>query len=523
MATSFFTASEGASHERISKGGRCELALCDDDQGVFALVSASPNTPAGVRAAHMALDVINHEAPRISSAVAKVASGTTTESSLKNLLGDDLQRLSDAIAMLPLESWDEDRPQVSVSALVVRGDQALLAHVGQTRIYVIRNNYVVRLTHAKGDVKEDDEVTGEREATMVVLPNRVTAAPKAALGQVEPVAVEGLSFKSQPGDRLVLVGATVAGSLRGKDIKEANIRAKLPAELTRAILDRAEKAGADGDVACVTVDVHRGERAKAKPAAASAPREAPREKKPPREATQEKRPPREAAPREPKPRQAQPVAHAQRPRRPEPSRPAPRPRPEPDTSPQGQSRARSADTNPEQAPARPAEPRRGVRDIRREPRKPETRATGSKLPPAAHAGNASQASGPGDLSLFKRVSLFEGLGVGQVRTLMGIMTPLTLHEEQPLFELGEDSDRFYVVVKGELAVDGPETSGTIRTGASIGDEALIEGSVRWQSVRALSLSSLAAVRVARLKEILDKDRDLAARLYHNVARSLLGV
>ena len=227
MSASFHTRSSGASRERIAKDGRCELALCDDEQGVFAVVSSYPRTDAGARAAHMALDVLTHESARISGAVAKVASGATTESSLKNLMGDDLQRLSNAIADLPLESWDEDRPQVSVSVLVVRGDQTLIAHVGQSRIYVIRNNFVVRLTHAKNDAKDKDEITGEHEGTMVVLPDRVTSAPTASLGQVEPVDVEGLSFKAQAGDRLVLVGAAVAAAMRGKDIKSANLRATI--------------------------------------------------------------------------------------------------------------------------------------------------------------------------------------------------------------------------------------------------------------------------------------------------------
>lgn len=82
------------------------------------------------------------------------------------------------------------------------------------------------------------------------------------------------------------------------------------------------------------------------------------------------------------------------------------------------------------------------------------------------------------IPLLQRVELLEGLSTGDLRRVAGVVTGLTLHEGEVVFEAGEPGDACYVVLDGVVEIaEGPDPVAgpvsTVRTGESFGDAALL--------------------------------------------------
>jgi protein phosphatase len=183
---------------------------------------------------------------------------------LPGLLRSRLARVSDvghpraaeavraAVAEVSEEVRDLDATGSTLVLALVGGDRALLAHLGDSRIYLLRDGRLRPLTRDHSCLQElvDLGVLTPEEAE-----GRPNGGPTRFLGMWgEPVAdVTVLDLHS--GDRLLLCSDGLTGMLSDGELEEILAREAAPAEACRRLIDAANDAGGDDNITALVVAV----------------------------------------------------------------------------------------------------------------------------------------------------------------------------------------------------------------------------------------------------------------------------
>jgi serine/threonine protein phosphatase PrpC/lambda repressor-like predicted transcriptional regulator len=163
-------------------------------------------------------------------------------------LDEAVTRAAEAVAGREAEAGG-----TTLTALLLSGDRALVAHVGDSRAYVVRDGGLERLTRDhtvvqslidEGRLTEDEARADENRALL----NRALApgSPAAPDLSVRPVL---------PGDRFVLTTDGVHSVLEPRDLAEVLVTPGTPDDVARAVEDAVLAAGAPDNYGVVVVDV----------------------------------------------------------------------------------------------------------------------------------------------------------------------------------------------------------------------------------------------------------------------------
>ncbi len=172
---------------------------------------------------------------------------------------DVLTQLADAVdeAQLEMRHIIAERPDfqgmgTTVTAVCWQGDRASLAHVGDSRAYMLRDGQLLRLTKDHtyvqtlvdaGQITEDEAATHRRRNLLIRAIDGVnTVEPDLSIREVHP------------GDRIMLCTDGLSGVLRDPEIHELLARSDPPGAVT-ALVDAAIERGAPDNVTCVVADV----------------------------------------------------------------------------------------------------------------------------------------------------------------------------------------------------------------------------------------------------------------------------
>lgn len=172
---------------------------------------------------------------------------------------DVLTQLADAVdeAQLEMRHIIAERPDfqgmgTTVTAVCWQGDRASIAHVGDSRAYMLRDGQLLRLTKDHtyvqtlvdaGQITEDEAATHRRRNLLIRAIDGVnTVEPDLSIREVHP------------GDRIMLCSDGLSGVLRDPEIKELLSRSDPPGAVT-ALVDAAIERGAPDNVTCVVADV----------------------------------------------------------------------------------------------------------------------------------------------------------------------------------------------------------------------------------------------------------------------------
>jgi PPM family protein phosphatase len=142
----------------------------------------------------------------------------------------------------------------TLTAMLLTGDRIGLAHVGDSRAYLLRNDRVEQVTRDDTYVQllaERGHLTPEEAAEH---PQR-NVLIKVLRGDGDGASAQLRIRTAKPGDRYLLCSDGLSDYVAADDIERVLIRVGDPAEATEALVELTLQAGAPDNVTCVVGDV----------------------------------------------------------------------------------------------------------------------------------------------------------------------------------------------------------------------------------------------------------------------------
>jgi serine/threonine protein phosphatase PrpC/CRP-like cAMP-binding protein len=218
----------------------------DAAAGLYVVADGMGGHAAGEVASALAIEVLTAAVADARDRIARFRERATAAGAeaVREALCDAVSRANDAVYNAAQRDPEKRGMGTTLTALLLLGRRAFIAHVGDSRLYLLRNGELRQLT-------EDHTVLGElrrrgriRPESLASVPNR--NAVTRAVGVFETVDVDSAQFLAAPGDRFVLCSDGLHRYLRG----DADLASMLhdPAEeaCSQRLLDFAlERGGAD--------------------------------------------------------------------------------------------------------------------------------------------------------------------------------------------------------------------------------------------------------------------------------------
>ena len=167
------------------------------------------------------------------------------------LLDDAIQKTNVRIYMESLEDQQNLGMGTTLTMAVVYDESIYLAHVGDSRCYLLRDNELEQLTkdqNVAGVLYNLGAITREESRNH---PDRHYLTQ--ALGSADYLAPEVLHIDRKHGDRLMLCSDGLHGPVPDSDIKNVMKKAKTPEIATNQLIDLAMAAGAPDNVTTIVV------------------------------------------------------------------------------------------------------------------------------------------------------------------------------------------------------------------------------------------------------------------------------
>jgi serine/threonine protein phosphatase PrpC len=181
-------------------------------------------------------------------------SGVTTQDVLAAL-----ENAAQQAGMAIFERGRQEREKrgmgTTLSALLLLGERAFIAHVGDSRVYMVRQNQAVQLT-------EDHSLVNELIRHGKVTRESLAASPYAsyknavtrALGVYETTQVDTIDLEVLPGDQFLLCSDGLHGYLQDKDVTSF-LGGDHVTAIAQKLIDHANKGGGQDNITAVILRV----------------------------------------------------------------------------------------------------------------------------------------------------------------------------------------------------------------------------------------------------------------------------
>ncbi len=233
--------------------------LVDSELGLFVVADGMGGHAAGEVASRMAVDAVT-EAVRRQASVLKAYLDDPEQTVHRK---DLLTLLESAVQAGCSTVYEESRRDIrkrgmgtTIEVLLVVGTKAFAAHVGDSRIYLLRQDGVHQLTEDHSLINElirRGRMSPERLAT-VEQKNAVTRA----LGPYPSVEVDVFDFDLLAGDRIILCTDGLSNHLEPQDLSETLENIDLDAA-AQALVDLANARGGRDNITAIVVAIDAAE------------------------------------------------------------------------------------------------------------------------------------------------------------------------------------------------------------------------------------------------------------------------
>ena len=234
---------------RVRSQNEDSFLICTRPDGLFTFAAVADGVGgrmAGEVASRLCLTTLFEEWDRLNR---EGIFDTMTLTAIPEFLSETVQRANENVFRAAASQPLENRMCTTVAALFLAQKKAFTVHLGDSRIYRVRNGEIMQLTH-------DHSLVAELMDAGAIAPDEARNHPLAhvisrSVGVCETVQPEICVFEHVPGDRWLLCSDGLSGVVEADEIRDAVWNAYDPADVVHGLLKLALNRGGPDNITAV--------------------------------------------------------------------------------------------------------------------------------------------------------------------------------------------------------------------------------------------------------------------------------
>jgi protein phosphatase len=228
--------------------------LVNEALGLFVVCDGMGGHAGGETASRVASESVEREllAARDRAGSPFAQQAPLEQAQLADALRGAIQAACAAVYRASLADADLQGMGTTLVALLVRGDVALVGHVGDSRAYLVRDGDVAQLTEDHSLVNEQVRagLLSADEARYSRLRNIITRS----VGFEEDVVVDLVGLETKKGDRFVLCSDGLSNLVEADEIGGVLLHARSPESACGELVAIANDRGGDDNITVVVAE-----------------------------------------------------------------------------------------------------------------------------------------------------------------------------------------------------------------------------------------------------------------------------
>ncbi|MDT8317801.1 MAG: Stp1/IreP family PP2C-type Ser/Thr phosphatase [bacterium] len=228
----------------------------DAGLGLYAVADGIGGHTAGEVASRMAVEVIKDFLSNEEKYEGDKAEGYRDDYSREsNMVAEAVRRANTAIHETSKNNSSYRGMGTTLTAALIRGDRLSIAHVGDSRAYLIRTSCIEQITNDHSLVAEQVKMglISDEEARNSKIKNVITRS----LGNTPHVEVDIEEFSIADGDRIIICSDGITSVISDSDILSIASASGGPADLCKTLVKRAADAGCTDNMTVVALHVYK--------------------------------------------------------------------------------------------------------------------------------------------------------------------------------------------------------------------------------------------------------------------------
>lgn len=234
---------------RVRSQNEDSFLICTRPDGLFTFAAVADGVGgrmAGEVASRLCLTTLFEEWDRLNR---EGIFDTMTLTAIPEFLSETVQRANENVFRAAASQPLENRMCTTVAALFLAQKKAFTVHLGDSRIYRVRNGEIMQLTH-------DHSLVAELMDAGAIAPDEARNHPLAhvisrSVGVCETVQPEICVFEHVPGDRWLLCSDGLSDVVEADEIRDSVWNAYDPADAVHGLLKLALSRGGPDNITAV--------------------------------------------------------------------------------------------------------------------------------------------------------------------------------------------------------------------------------------------------------------------------------
>ncbi|MEE2756191.1 MAG: Stp1/IreP family PP2C-type Ser/Thr phosphatase [Myxococcota bacterium] len=223
----------------------------DQKLGLYVVADGMGGHAAGSIASEKAIAVFAQEIERRQQDIARFIDGATGRETVSRLLEDAVRKAGEHVFQMAQKNKEMRGMGTTLSALLLTPGRGFIAHVGDSRIYLVREKEVVQIT-------EDHSLVNELIRQGRLRPNdrqrdRYSNAITRAVGVYSDVKVDTFDFELMTGDTFLLCSDGLSQYLRSADELSNLLTSFQFSELAKVAIKMANRRGGSDNSTAIFV------------------------------------------------------------------------------------------------------------------------------------------------------------------------------------------------------------------------------------------------------------------------------
>ena len=226
--------------------------LVNEDLGLYVVCDGMGGHAGGETASRLAVQTIEREllSARLRPEDPFAAAAPLTETPLAGALREAVEGACAAVFRSSRANPELNGMGTTCISLLLKDGQALIGHVGDSRVYLVRGEDVWQLS-------EDHSLVNEQVRAGLLTPDeakhsRLKNIITRSVGFEEDVLVDLMGVETRPGDKFLLCSDGLSNLIETEEIRDALIQTEL-AEVPLKLIELANSRGGDDNITVVAV------------------------------------------------------------------------------------------------------------------------------------------------------------------------------------------------------------------------------------------------------------------------------